>query len=204
MLAYACGKLALRASRATLAAIGLLVQTLSTKFMRTSNLYRQVFIWHVLVLTSLAALRQQAMSQENDEHFTIDSGQALPVLFKGSCIFDTTKSLPPDQDTWVEFLKENSADKYFRNFAIAIHRVLPWHPPDFPSQHGYRKVLVKLYIDSLGDVSSACIIKSDESAESNKAILRAAVQWKFTPAEAINGIPVGKWETIPFAGKSTK
>jgi protein TonB len=95
-----------------------------------------------------------------------------------------------------------------------IKRVEPHYPADMLEPGAEAKVILKILIDTSGNVSDAQIINTIVSIqrtgnsttkdfstaagnEFQESAVSAARQWKFDPAK-IQGKPVAVWVTIPF------
>ena len=64
-----------------------------------------------------------------------------------------------------------------------IKKVDPVYPKPIPKDSAEGTVYVKLIVDAQGDVAEASVIKSQVGEIFQKAVLDAARQWKFAPAE---------------------
>lgn len=96
------------------------------------------------------------------------------------------------------FKGEEEGYTFYDSLQKPIYSVEPaWHNAGL-NQANFEQTTtwVKAYIDSTGKVIEAHVIKSD-SLIFNKIVLRAMIQYKFTPA-VFNGSRVGLWATIPF------
>jgi hypothetical protein len=181
------------------AAIGLLICINDHRnIMSYTKIFRFIIFLQILLLTgcyTLINVRPQRSVQHLED--VIDKGLPLPVVVKDQCLYDTTKLSPPDPDSWIEYRKMTSPDKFFSKQAVPIYRVYPQSPSDPARSDNINVVLVKAYVDSVGDVTCACIAKNDSNFQPTTPILRAMIQWKFSPAQS-GEKPVGVWIYIPF------
>jgi len=83
-----------------------------------------------------------------------------------------------------------------------IHPVEPVYPELARKAEIEGKVVVKVLVDIDGKVIDAVIIKSSKNAELDRAALKAARQWIFSPAKQRDRY-VRVWVVIPFDFKLT-
>jgi TonB family protein len=131
----------------------------------------------------------------------MDDGMPLPILLSQYSATDTTVVLvggpPPDPMPEPSYLvPEEMIPLDGEPQPIPRIMISPRYPEGLRHVGIEGIVWMKLLISSHGDVSQAHILKSDNDGF-NQAALRAAIQWKFTPAY-VGDSAISCWAALPM------
>jgi TonB family protein len=133
----------------------------------------------------------------------MDDGKPLPIVLTQYSAIDTTivlRGAPPvdtvDTSTPVDLVNLDGP--------TPIPRVMisPQYPEPLRQKGIEGTVWMKLLVSSEGDVARAIIMKTDHDGF-NQAALRAAIQWKYTPAHDGDSV-ISCWAALPMRFRLNK